>query len=200
MKPPLRVVKVGGSLFTLADLPVRLSGWLNQQPPGVNVLIAGGGPLAEEVRAWDERFGLGQERSHWLCVELLDITAELLLNVLPQARRCDRRHDLLEQVSNPRHRNIVFAPGRFLRTEEPTLAGDKLPQSWDVTSDSIAARLAEVIGATELVLLKSSQPKPFKNLAELGGEYVDGYFDQAARILAEVRFVNLRDDEWSLNS
>ena len=75
MNNALRVVKVGGSLFTLADLPERLTAWL--EPAGVHQRVDGRRRGdADVVRAWDERFKLGQERSHWLCIDLLDAAAK----------------------------------------------------------------------------------------------------------------------------
>ncbi len=42
----------------------------------------------------------------------------------------------------------ILAPSRWLR------AADELPHSWEVTSDSLAAYLAMLLGADELVLVK----------------------------------------------
>jgi aspartokinase-like uncharacterized kinase len=56
-----------------------------------------------------------------------------------------------------------------------------------VTSDSIAARIAGILDAEELVLLKSADPP-----AQLQPPYVDEYFVQAAEGLTCVRSVNLR--------
>ena len=63
------------------------------------------------------------------------------------------------------------------------------------TSDSIAARLAEVLGADEVVLLKSQDPPSQASLAELAASgYVDAWFPEAAAGLS-VRLVNLRSEE-----
>jgi len=64
-----------------------------------------------------------------------------------------------------------------------------LPHAWSVTSDSIAARLAQAVAAGELVLLKSAAPPP-----DLGAaDYVDEWFATAARDVPSVRIVNLRE-------
>jgi 5-(aminomethyl)-3-furanmethanol phosphate kinase len=42
------------------------------------------------------------------------------------------------------------------------LADDTIPQNWDVTSDSIAAWLAQKMDATHLILLKSDKPNESK--------------------------------------
>lgn len=189
----LRIVKVGGSLLTLPDLAKRLRCWLGQQSPATNVLLAGGGILADEVRRWDERFGLGEETSHWLCIDLLDLTAQVLSALLPEAHLF-RDYRALRTGS---HETLIFAPGTFIRESEARLPGLPLPHSWDATSDSIAARLAEVTRAEELVLLKSSLPKPPFQGADLSGGYVDRRFVQTARSLSVVRLVNLRDDAFA---
>jgi aspartokinase-like uncharacterized kinase len=154
------------------------------------VFLPGGGPLADAVRTWDERFNLGQESSHWLCADLLDTTANLLLHLLPgQKKTCDHWRQLRPAAATC---IIVFRPAHFLRVDEPGLPGDKLPCSWDVTSDSIAARLAKVCGAEELVLLKSGSPPEHATLSDLAGGYVDAHFPRAAAAIPRVTFVNLR--------
>jgi aspartokinase-like uncharacterized kinase len=188
MSAPLRIVKVGGSLLELPDLAERLRRWLGKQPLATNVLLAGGGALADEVRRWDEQFQLGQAKSHWLCIDLLDATAGLLSALLPEARPCRDYQAMCDA-----HRTFIFAPARFLRDQEAHLAGVPLPQSWDVTADSIAARLAEVLDAGELALLKSSLPKSSRGRGELDPDYVDRHFAQAAQSLSKVRLVNLCD-------
>ena len=193
MRERLRIVKVGGSLLELPDVGDRLRRWLYEQSPATNALLAGGSVLADEVRRWDERFKLGQATSHWLCVDLLDVTAQLLRALLPDAHLCWNYTTLCDAIRAGSQAAIVFVPAGFLRAVEAHLAGLPLPQSWDVTSDSIAARVAEVTGADELVLLKSSLSKSFSQRAELGGEYVDRHFVHAAQGLSKVRLVNLRD-------
>ena len=158
MRGRLRIVKVGGSLLEAPDLVQRLRRWLQWQPAATSVLLAGGGCLAEQIRRWDELFSLGQQTSHWLCVDLLDVTARMLNAMLPEALYC-REHQALRPMSDlGTDRLIVFAPARFLREDESDVTGMQLPHSWDATSDSIAAPLAEVATADELVLLKSSLP------------------------------------------
>jgi aspartokinase-like uncharacterized kinase len=193
MSTALRIVKVGGSLLDLPDLAERLRHWLSDQPSATTVLLAGGGSLADEVRRWDERFQLGEATSHWLCIDLLDVTAQLLKALLPDAHVCWNYTRLCDAIRAGDQATIVFVPAGFLRAVEANLAGLRLPQSWDATSDSIAARLAEVTGAGELVLLKSSLPKANHQREELSAEYVDRNFLHAAQGLSKVRLVNLRD-------
>lgn len=181
---PVRVVKVGGSLFDFPQLAPALRDWLAAQPSAQNVLVAGGGKLADAIREADRRFSLGEETSHWLCIDALRVTARLLQGLLHEARLITVLPQLEAGIveADPTG-TIVFCPEDFMRNER------SLPHAWSVTTDSIAARLAEVLQADELVLLKSSEPPT--DTADMGG-YVDEYFPIAARNVRKIRFVNLQ--------
>lgn len=195
MNTPLRIVKVGGSLFNLPNLSQRLQTWLATQPAGMTVLLAGCGEFGNVVRKFDTRFHLGEERCHFMCIDLLGVTSQLLAGLLPTAIVTEDHLAIAERSLT--NALIVFKPDRFLRKIEPKLTGDALPVGWDVTTDSIAARLAEVTHADDLVLLKSAPPPKFELLDELADmQYVDRYFPWAVKSLAEVRFVNLTDDHF----
>jgi hypothetical protein len=91
---------------------------------------------------------------------------------------------------NKLERIVFFDPAKLLHSN--ATSGD-LPFSWDVTSDSIAAYVATLCGASELVLLKSTLPSAGytqSELTEVG--YVDRYFDDAARKLPRVVCVDFR--------
>jgi aspartokinase-like uncharacterized kinase len=153
----LRVVKVGGSLFEAEDLPDRLCDWLEAFPPGPCVLVAGGGGMVDELRRLDKLRPLGEAAAHWAAISIMDVTAWLLATWLQFDVTSDYAglQDRLYDADEP----IVFAPGRFLREVEPKLLGTRLAKNWEVTSDSIAVRLATVLVAGEVVLLKSAPPE-----------------------------------------
>lgn len=186
----IRVVKVGGSLFDYAAFVPAWQRWSAEQPPAAQVLIAGGGKLADAIRDADRVWSLGEETAHELCVDTLAISARLLAAILPESRlevcwQNLQRCLAAGQTEWP----LVFSPVEFLRHVEPQLDSRPLPHCWGVTSDSIAARIAHALAAEELVLLKSADPPPD---ASDRPPYVDEYFVQAARNLPRVRFVNLR--------
>jgi 5-(aminomethyl)-3-furanmethanol phosphate kinase len=189
----IRVVKVGGSLLDWPELPTALPAWLADQPPAANVLLGGGGSLADAVREADRTFGLGEQASHGLCVELLGATARLLAALLPGATLLTTYDELLATVAEPAAATTVLDPRELLTTHEPRLPGVALPHTWDATSDSIAARLAQVLKADELVLLKSVSPPPLATHRDLAASgYLDRFFPTAAAGLKIVRLVNLR--------
>ena len=192
----LRVVKVGGSLFDWVQLPQALARWLDEQPPAVNVLVAGGGMLANAVRQVDRMHGLGEEPSHWLCVELLGVTARMLCVILGErARPICKLAEIRNVYESQSDLWLVFDARDFLRDHEPQLPGCRLPATWSVTSDSIAARVAQAIDADELVLLKSASAPRGMSLTELSAcGYVDEFLPTiAAQWQGRIRLVNLRD-------
>jgi aspartokinase-like uncharacterized kinase len=198
----LRVVKVGGSLLAYDRLVSALREWLSRQRPLATVLVAGGGPFADIIRAADARHGLGEVAAHWLCIEALSLTARLLATMLPEAELVAEGMVELQQriqthvEGNPSCASsvrplLILDPQPFLRVEE-SRDGEPLPHTWSVTSDSIAARLAETHLAQELVLLKSAASPHLTRAAAAEAGYVDGHFPRAAANLTRVRWVDLR--------
>lgn len=221
MTRPQRVIKLGGSLLEFDQLVPHLRHWLAAQPPMDNVILVGGGRLADAIRDAYSLHALSEEAAHWLCIRILNVTAELLARLMPEAVLINEIDVLLEQSDGEVPR--IFEPERFLRDEASwwekirsgktsRLPADSvglrcaakasadpvplpLPHSWDVTSDSIAARLAVFLQADELVLLKSSVPMHSITLPDAADTgYVDRYFPLAAAGLRRIRCVNLRDD------
>jgi aspartokinase-like uncharacterized kinase len=193
----IRVVKVGGSLFDLPELPSRLRAWLDDQPPAHNVLVAGGGQLVEQVRNWHEAEPIDDVAAHWMCVDLLTVTAHLLHAWLPEIPLIENDQLLCQRVGEPG--DTIFGPAPWMRHSEPGLPGTWLPSSWETTSDSIAGRLAAALRADEFVLMKSALPrrrhgKDLSALAAIG--YVDSMLAQMAHELPRTRLVNMRTAPW----
>ena len=206
----LRVVKLGGSLLDFDGLVETLRTWLAGQPAMTTVMVVGGGSLADAIRDARARHSLDDEAAHWLCIRLLGVTAELVARLLPEARLIRRLEErfvartsvrsgglksALQQEGDPRSRDAglwILEPEAFLRDEELRLGANPLPHTWDVTSDSIAARLATTLQAQELVLLKSRLPDGADLDEAVQSGYVDAYFARAVRGVPAVRCVNLR--------
>ena len=191
---PVRIVKIGGSLLDYDDLPNAWEEWITRQPELPTVIVVGGGPFVDQIRSWDGKYPLGEETVHWMCVRAMAITAVLLQQRLPGTALVQEWTDLKGQLAEgssvtPR----VFSAESFLRSVEPGLAGTPLPCSWDVTSDSIAARIAEVLAARELVLCKSislGAVGSWQDQAKAG--HVDNHFPVIAGNIASIRWLNLR--------
>jgi len=184
-----RVVKLGGSLLDWPELPARLAAWLTVGPPSQTLLVVGGGKLADAIRHADALHGLGEERSHWLCIRAMQLNARLVRALL--GGRWVRR--VRPWAARPARPGLwLLDPWPFLRHEEPRWAVQPLPHNWQVTSDSIAARVSALLGVP-LILLKSATP-PCNSAAGLAAaNFVDAYFPQAASPVHTIVCVNLRE-------
>ena len=157
----LTVVKVGGGLAREPDALRALCEAIGAAGARHRLLVVpGGGELADVVRNYDRRLGLSPATAHWMAILAMDQLGWALSELIPGAvRRTDL--EVGQGVS-------VLLPYALLRECDP------LPASWDVTSDSIAAWIADAAGAGRLVLVKPGADR-------LG---VDGYFSTAARVEA----------------
>jgi len=187
------VVKVGGSLFDWPELGRRLRDWLGQWGASEVILVPGGGSVADVVRDLDRRHGLGDEAAHWLALRALTVTGLFLTGLLPEMNPVLMEHPRACRDAWRRGQLPVIDGYAFARADEGN-AGS-LPHSWAATSDSLSARVAAVVGARCLTLLKSVTVPDGVSWAEAGRRgLVDGYFAQAVGVLPafEVRAVNLR--------
>jgi aspartokinase-like uncharacterized kinase len=183
----LRIVKLGGSLLDCHDLAARLRRWLAIEPHISTVLIVGGGRGADLVRA--RSLELSDTEAHWLAIRAMENNARVVAAMLPEAIWLERIH-AVRTTAAPL---ALLSPLSFMRNDDPCHPAGPLPANWSVTSDSIAARVADMAQAAELILLKSALPPEGATLEQLAATgYVDAHFPQASRNLPRVRYVNLR--------
>ena len=194
----IRVVKIGGSLLELPDLAERLRRWLSVQTPAHHILLAGGGPLVDQIRQWHTQSQISELAAHWMCIDLMTVTAHFLHDRLPEIPLIEDDRLLCQRVGD--RACTIFGVAPWMKQNEPQLPGYCLPASWQVTSDSIAARLAIVLAADELVLLKSALPSPImaRNISDLASSgFVDTLFPKLSPELKGIRIVNLRETTFS---
>jgi 5-(aminomethyl)-3-furanmethanol phosphate kinase len=199
MKRPLTVVKVGGSLFDWPELRERLGRWLADAIPADHriLLVPGGGPTMDVFRALDRCHGLGEEKAHFLALRALTLNAWVLADLLGGVPVIEDPGNIEEEDS--RRLWLLDAHAFFHRDEEQH--GQVLPHTWEVTSDSLAARTATALGAAGLVLLKSTSIPPGQDWDEAGRlGLVDPHFAGLVREakLLDVRAIDLR--EWRPSS
>ncbi len=197
---PLVIVKVGGSLLNLSDLSERIVA-LRDQRPGIRpVLIAGGGPAADVVRSWDDTFSLGESACHALALTSMQLTASLLERILPQS--CVVSSEAEAAACWSCGTWPILDVAAWLNETEANQAG--LPESWDVTSDSLSAWVAEKWDAEELWLLKSTELPAETTIAMASRlELVDAYFLKIAPRVRKISWCNLRHEplelqEWAV--
>jgi 5-(aminomethyl)-3-furanmethanol phosphate kinase len=180
------VVKVGGSLYDLPNLGSRLGEWLAGLKASNLVLVPGGGPTADLVRAWDRQHKLGEETSHWLALRALTCNAHLLAALLPGSR-VTRSLDDAGAIS------ILDMHGWAKSVDH---LSDRFPHTWDVTSDSLAVQVAMFGEARRLFLLKSVPLPDGMNWHEAARKgIVDPFFSRAVRMASgslTIRIVSFR--------
>ena len=160
------VFKVGGGPLESVAAFERVSAALAAAGGAHRILVVpGGGPFANAVREFDRRISLGADAAHWMAILGMDQYAHALASRIAGAQLVEQKPDI--QAALARGRIPVLAPFRWLRVTDP------LPHSWDVTSDSIAAWIADAVGARRLVLIKPG--------AGESGSLVDPYFLRALK-------------------
>ncbi|HZP93718.1 MAG TPA: aspartate kinase [Burkholderiales bacterium] len=140
------VVKLGGSFARSDELP-RWLAVAAAAGAGKIVLVPGGGPWADEVRAAQKRERFDDRVAHGMALRAMERYGHLLCSMqagLVPACTAPEIHAVLERGQVP-----VWMP------YEMALADPSIPQSWNVTSDSLAAWLARQMDASALLLVKS---------------------------------------------
>jgi aspartokinase-like uncharacterized kinase len=182
------VVKIGGGLLRAEGLEglrracAEATALAAYRPV---LVVPGGGPFADAVRAVDAQVGLADDVAHALALRAMDQLGVLLAPLLPTA-------ELLTSLVAPRALAIIQAAAAF---------GDRrdVPKSWAVSSDSLAVLAAGAIGGEEAFLFKpvagvvaqwpsDDRPLPALTADELqtlqsrgGGRAVDAYLPEAVR-------------------
>jgi aspartokinase-like uncharacterized kinase len=140
------VIKVGGSL---AEDPERLRTLCHKLSELAKkyalMVVPGGGRFADVVREYDQRFNLSNEVSHRMAILAMDQFGLLLSDIMPSSRvfrQLENAKALSEAEVAP-----IFLPSHWIFQEDP------LDNSWDVTSDSVAAYVAGRVNAGKVVLV-----------------------------------------------
>ncbi|HEX9180301.1 MAG TPA: aspartate kinase, partial [Burkholderiales bacterium] len=140
-------MKLGGSL---ASDPSQLQRWLSMlatEGAGKVVIVPGGGPYADLVRESQAKLGFSDSTAHRMAILAMEQFALTLVALAPGLTPADSAEGILGVLGQggvP-----VWLPGIM------TIGNPEIPESWDVSSDSLAAWLARRLGAERLVLVKS---------------------------------------------
>ncbi len=140
-----RVVKIGGSLLANRT---RLRALLANGATNGVAIVPGGGPFADAVRTAQAALGFDDGLAHRLALDAMGRMAEVFCRLEPRLSIATS----LETVADGLARGcaVVWDPVA-LKTGCPDI-----PESWDVTSDSLALWLATRLGAGSCILEKSA--------------------------------------------
>lgn len=139
----LAIVKLGGSHATAP----HLKDWLTAiaAEAGSIVIAPGGGPFADAVRTAQASIGFHDPAAHIMALMAMAQFGCALESLHPALTLAASRSAILRALRDGKV--PVWSPERMARA-----AG--LPETWDLTSDSLAAWLAGALGAARLLLVK----------------------------------------------
>jgi len=141
------VVKVGGSLGSDPRGLRSLMGVLARAARAHSILVVPGGwRFADTVREASRIFRLGDAAAHRMAILAMDQYGLLLRELAPECRGVQslvEAEALAESGTLP-----ILLPSELM------LRLDPFKPSWSATSDSIAAFIAALVGASKLVLAK----------------------------------------------
>jgi 5-(aminomethyl)-3-furanmethanol phosphate kinase len=139
----LAIVKLGGSH---ASGP-HLKDWLTAiaAEAGSIAIVPGGGPFADAVRTAQAGIGYDDRAAHAMALMAMAQFGSALESLNPALRLTASRSAILRALKDGKV--PVWSPERMARAAA-------LPETWELTSDSLAAWLAGALGAGRLVLVK----------------------------------------------
>jgi aspartokinase-like uncharacterized kinase len=139
----LAIVKLGGSH---ANGP-HIKDWLKAiaAEAGAIVIVPGGGPFADAVRSAQASMGYDDSAAHAMALMAMAQFGRALQSLDPALRMTASRSAISRALKDGKV--PVWSP-------EPMARAAALPETWALTSDSLAAWLAGALGAGHLVLVK----------------------------------------------
>ena len=140
------IVKLGGSLHDTVDLQSWL-GVLACFGGGRVIIVPGGGPFANQVRRAQELWGFHDRAAHRMALLAMEQYGLMMTGIRADLRPAASLEGL-EDVLN--HAGVAVWMPSAMTADNPDI-----PESWDLTSDSLAAWLANTLKASMLLLVKS---------------------------------------------
>ncbi len=178
-----RVVKIGGSLAKNGQLKTCLIA-LEQRYQGNMIIVPGGGAFADTVREAQRQWGFDDRTAHEMAILAMQQMALLIKALQPEWLVVSSAEQLVPDAE----RNFIWKP------QIAELDRAQIPASWQVTSDSLAAWLAGLVSADELVLLKSTSIQPGADLAVLQHQgIIDAAFRDYLRPECQLSIVYYQD-------
>ncbi len=139
------VVKLGGSLLGEARLGSVLA--LIGAATRPLVIVPGGGPFADAVRNAQAALGFDNATAHRMALLAMHQTGLALAALEPRLLPAETLSEMVRALAAgwvP-----VWFPLRLCARDR------RIPQDWSITSDGLAARLVERLGAPAVLLVKS---------------------------------------------
>lgn len=162
------VVKLGGSLQGSPYLQDWIEVFANHGG-GKLALVPGGGKYADKVREDQIKEGFSDREAHTRAIGAMEEFARDLCRREPRLQPFSSQVQLAEVLQGDAV--PVWLPS------EMVIGRPDIPETWEVTSDSLALWLAQTLSAQGLILVKPVRVEDagsLDNLADSG--VIDGYF------------------------
>ncbi|MGD9131219.1 MAG: delta 1-pyrroline-5-carboxylate synthetase [Candidatus Bathyarchaeota archaeon] len=139
------VLKVGGSLSEDPTSLTRLCQELSALTKVHRIaIVPGGGEFADTVRKLDKTYRLSNTVAHKMAILAMDQYGFLLSDIIPKSYVS---RSLEEIINSAKGTLPILLPSKLMFREDP------LEHSWDVTSDTIAVYIAQLLHAEKLLLV-----------------------------------------------
>jgi len=144
------VIKVGGSLmnhpYQLREILKIISDIAEQRKV---LIVPGGAYFANRIRELHSRKYLSDSAAHWLAIRCMDLSGSLMADIQPSWSLYSGI-DAFKRWADGE--SFIIQPYELLKSH------DRLPHSWDVTSDSISLWMGIQGEADAVLILKSISP------------------------------------------
>ncbi|MFX1377246.1 MAG: hypothetical protein ACFFA0_15695 [Promethearchaeota archaeon] len=130
------------------------------------IIIPGGGSFANFIRKVYSELKFTDELAHWMAIISMNYNGIELGKKFPKLQVFEN----YEKIKEKKKIFCIFLPYKFLKDN------DKLPHSWDVTSDSITLFLAKKLGLKECFLVKD----------------IEGILNEKAEVVKEISILEIR--------
>jgi 5-(aminomethyl)-3-furanmethanol phosphate kinase len=141
-RAPEAVIKIGGSLSRGSRLPELCLEISRIGATHPLLIVPGGGKFADQAREAYRKFHLTETAAHRMALLSMDQYGYVLNHLI------ENSHLTVDPLERQPGRVSVLLPSAMIFESDP------LPHSWEVTSDTIAAWVAQQIGCPQLVLVK----------------------------------------------
>ncbi len=142
------VVKFGGSLERLPQF-LEICRNLSESLRGHNsIVVPGGGKFADVVRLCDRQWKLAAFTSHWMAVLAMDQFGYVLAEKIPHSVAAYSKEDISKAWLSGKI--PIFLPSSWLKEQRG------IPESWETTSDSLAALSPQPSTPQDLSCLKTT--------------------------------------------
>jgi aspartokinase-like uncharacterized kinase len=178
------VVKLGGSLAESDALIKCLNSVERNYRHGEVVIVPGGGAFAGQVRLAQQHWQFDEQTAHRMAILAMQQMALLFKGLKGQFAIAGSLAEIHRQLNL--QKIVIWSPVII----ELDNAG--IQATWDITSDSLAAWLAEMLSARELILVKSASIDSGLSLQELAKQNIvdNAFCEFAARSSFKISIVN----------